>query len=815
MTLSSKPYHFALHIEGIGDDTGQKGGNLYTTEDLESNTNRTVNHNDNIPFNFTFVPGFVKPEFTSLNTKVDIFANDFSSAASTFEIRGVDDIATTLRDTAKRASFELTEDITASEPEIDTNATSAELNDTVIYVGGEAIYIKSNSHSSGGTYTDFIRGFWGTQKRPHDNGTNIFEKPPYFHGRTIRLYIYAADQRVDPTTSEAIDLRRRFKGYIRASPGQDRANIQIEAESSLRGLRGARLNKNPLSKKDFRSVSASFSAGGVSGTLTLKSDVDKSRVGSDAWKTKWRSYYQFKNKDISAIFFIDDFLRGPGSGFNPNNNNSNETLQSKPGPVDEFYELFVVSKQWDKLKVSTDPNLSSISSATAVDLTSSLRDLKPLGDQYPYHPVAVVASWILSNDQTSETDDTNFDTLHGNWSINARQVVSEGFISDCKSLIDNNPQDQIPHMVLGWDGQDVRFWETAKNLLQAFGYYFSVKYDGSLTIKKLNVTDIEFLNRAQNNNVEAVPSNTLQVKDGENEKITEVTGKVGWKPWKEQTQVTVRAVDIANTQPKFAQDTQRADVTFDFFMYDRAKKGKVVPREVMQSTVMQLAFKNPKVTFRAPDLLDIDGDSGGANPSDADNYDLGEPVALKELPLSKSWYVNNGTRTNFDPGDTDYMGVIVERTYLPESNSVNLTVLLYSEGIARWRSPSGMVKSVDSTNNEITLVDQEPLKDADSEFETGDEVQIFNKEGELVDSTVNEITGISGETLTLDGWGYGTDPSTGDIVELAFYDTNNSGSGYRNTSVGGFSNVDRVYLLLAEDDQTSGDEDLEADVYGR
>lgn len=834
-------HNLAVQIAGVGPtDNFKQGaatlenrvGYLWTSESrIEGENNPTSSENKGDTFglvefdadNLTSGASATVREDSLLTEKlsgvgdsIDVFEANISYAAFDISLKASTFNVELLRSAERNPSFEVSADAKKTNGRIETTATNGELENTAGFIRDETL--KFGTHdptgSNAGEY-DVVRGQYMSPQQHHKSGSKIFTSIPYWKNRKVRLYTYSYAE----NSNQNIQLVRRYVGLIDdGSTQHDHNEIIVPTTGIGSKIRGVQANNDAFNETLLASDGAGFEAKEyytedddedyyiIDGDLQFdnaendaESKLRKQTEYTDG--TDLRTWLQFSGSDSTIIYPYDGGLVGRLTqrgtvGLNGSAGGSNTIpfgfgVEDTPDNITRIHEPFIVHRLFDD---------DTIYSAT--------RDITQFSDhdeKYIYHPASIVGCLLLST-YDPNVDAQNFDVLHGNWGSGAYSILSKSLPSDIRDIVEANPGDQVDQFVLGLQGQNENIWEACTRLLIQFGYYWTVSTSGTLSIAKITNSDVQFWNDAQDNVVQPVQSSTLFVDDGRDEvkdTLEGEVGKVGEIVRPQPIQVQFRQNE-PNLSAKFSRSPDQK-IQFDAIARYNDSKAKRTLRNLgsLQN------YKRPRFEFQVDDYLNLDSSLSA-------DYTLGAPVSIERIPLAKKWIARNGLQQRIDKENVEFAGRIVSRTYLPKKRAYTLEVEIIGLGLARWRSPSGVVKSVDSANNKITLENvnnggDEVLRSTEP-FHVGDEIQIFTEDGKQVDPNIQEITSILGDELTLDGFNYTTNPSPDDIVELAYLDTDESGDGYLNKSI--FSNIDRPYVGLADTSSTLGDSGEDADIYG-
>jgi hypothetical protein len=785
-----------LNSENFGDSRGTA---TFKSPDMNGGASATIRSNE---LNVEKLGG--------VGDSIDVFEAGISFSAFDFEIRGNTFNVELWRSAERNPSFEIVGDTSKTQTKIVTTATNGELEGNAAWVRDETIFFEMHD-PDGDNPGEYLvkRGFYISPEQNHLDGTKIFESIPYWDKRKVRLFTWTYNE----DSNGHIPLTRRYLGEIDGSTQHDHNRIIVPSVGQGTSLRGLNVNEDAFTEDETTGslqidwnpkVSEGDKLRGVKGRLRFNAEGGESKVvkpneyndGTDL-----RTWIQIEGKDKEIIFPYDGEVKGKIDelftiGFNGSRQSTDIIpfdfeRSDIPNKIADIWEPFIVHRIFDD------------KSDTTYSHTREITQFSDHDDKYIYHPVSIVACLLMST-YSQSVDAENFDVLHGNWGSGAYALLSRSFPDDVRGLVENNPGDRVDQVVMGLNGSREQLWEKVSSILVQHGYYWSIKENGSLTIKKLTNADVKFWSDAQGNVITPVESSTLMTDDGRDEVIDTLEGRVGKVG--DFVQPKPIQVQVRELKPNLSQKLSRqVDQDIDFTTFVRSNFHKAEDR--LRTLAALQSDKLPKFQFQVDDYL---------NESPEPSYSLGDAVSIEQIPLAKKWIARDGTQQRIDKSQVKFAGRIISRTYLPQKRAYEIEIELVGVSLARWRSPSGVVKSIDQANNKIELEDEddggsEVLRGGDP-FNVGDEIQIFSEDGKKVDSNIQEIQSISDDTLTLDGFGYSTNPSAGDIVELSYFDTDNSSDGYENSSV--LPNIDRAYTALADTDSTIGDADEDADIYG-
>lgn len=820
-----------LHVEGVGPKSpgsspADRMGYLWVSETpipepSPIDTSGVVNFSSpDLSTNSSAIlredPVLVK-QLSGPGDSVQVFENDVSFSGFSIPLVGNDFNVELFRDSERNPAFLIDAPVTKSDSSIDTTATSGELADTVGYVGDETVYF--DTHQGGGTYS-VERGAYLSSAEYYAQGTAIFLSVPFWDTRKVRLYTFDFSR----TLGNPIQLNRFYVGIIDGSNKHDHELIELPTIHYGTSARKSKVNQNPFNQNDLVGHGAGIKTKPISddensqnNTYQVEGRIRYARGGNKDGKSHLQkeSTYSLdsENPQVNTWLQFNDQMILPYDGTEIRQQTreiidsfSGSTAQRQPLPfgqtlkqnapeeINDIWEPFVVSRLFDERE-------GQVFSATREIEQYSEHDRK-----FVYHPVSIVACLMMST-YSPNVDAENFDVLHGNWGAGMGTALADSFPSDVRKLVDENPQDEVDRFILGTAGEEVQIWEELKNLLRAYGYHWSVKTNGAFTIRKLTNSDALFYDYAVDNQLTPLQSDILFVDDGEGDIKDVVEGTVGGIEGIEDPQ-TVQVQSGDPSPHRVTKLRDRSGSTVDLSSVAKTNLSKA--RKILRNKAALQKIQRPKYSLKQEHFNEID-------PQYTGDYSLGAPVTLNRIPLVKKWISRNGKRQRISQTDLIWAARITARRFYPSKMIFELQVEIIGAGLARLRSPSGIVESVDATSPiSVTLENKddgggEELRGAEP-FHVGDEVQFFSNDGSKISSTVFEISSISGDTLELDGGPFNNDPAPGDICEIAYLDTDESGTGFLNTNI--LANIDRPYVGMADDSSTLGDSGENADIYG-
>lgn len=812
----------AIHVAGVSDNTrspsgiNNNEGNLYMTGDPYqsyglSSGNDSDYHEFDLPsfytesdYRGTTTTVFnVYPnrlvDVSGLNTEIEPYFSEIKFGRFEFTLDATDETTSDFRSTPRLSDSELDSDLQRSDGKISIKNYDAGNVGDLVYVGHETILL--DSHDSGNTF-NVLRGMFLSRRGSFNEGTNVFQSPPFWNRRPVRLF------EVDITT-DPITMKQKFMGYIDGSPEHDKAQIQISCNELLSNIFRAVVNKNPVSGQSGDEINSlrRFERGNDS--LEFKFNIETSRVFKET---------EYGNNPIgivqmneTPVMHFDGFLdrslaprsdyfisRAPYDSFV-----GDEQIVTSPDfDSSDIHEFFLIDRKLD-LNQRDQFGTTRTINATDYDLRfSATRALEEsYSEYYIYHPLAIVASLLFST-ASNNTNPYRFDVLHDNYSLNLDHMISDAAIDNIHDLIQSTSELQVDYLALGWNAETEEIWNTILGLLQTFNFQMLVDEQGRIKFDRIGVADVYHADEAESNKITVEPGDVLHVDDGFDAKVDHLAAEIGDLPWADSRTREVISTDTAalgNNMPR------KPDSTINMESLSPTNQQSI---NRLETKVRKTGFQTPRLDVRAQN-------------EDAIDFSMGSSVSF-EIPTLKDWLVDqSGSRVSFSTGDLKTMGKIISKEYLPFEDAFQLRLFLYSMRgrVARLRAPSGIIDGADPVAQTITFKSgfNSNLRPDFEAFSVGDEVQIFNRDGSQKESTIQEVTNkVASDTIEFDNWNWNEIPQEGEVVALAYYDTDDSGDGYSNSPADtvNLSNIDRAWALLAETDKTVGDAEGDADIYG-
>jgi hypothetical protein len=363
--------------------------------------------------------------------------------------------------------------------------------------------------------------------------------------------------------------------------------------------------------------------------------------------------------------------------------------------------------------------------------------------------------------------------------------------------------------------------------LTPWGFYLGLDNNGQLTIHRIRTVDIEDYDTATSNQISPSSLEVFSYKTGRENTTDVIDCNLGGTGPAEGSRLLIKARDNASDRAGDLKSESSVSLNLETVAPSRFQYaiGQLTARALLQH------FAIPRVRFKVADHLD-----------DGLNYGLGEVAQIDTLNVEPAWIIDKlGDRvSDLSTNDRFFTGFLIGRKFMATGDgaaqSYELEMLMHGDTLTRWRAPSGVIQgSSEISGGTQTQIDLggdggadsafgdtdssgDAVKDA-SRFTDGDEVEIRDPDGsDWTNNTVLEVasveTGGSDNFIVVDGT-YSSLPPSGNIVELAYLDSDSSGAGYENDGLNGeLPAISRAYVYLADNSDTLGRDQLNADEYG-
>lgn len=745
----------------------------------------------------------------------ELFKKGMRWGSLEFSLRGEDQVAERFFSKPKKADFVTTSDLSQGASTVETDADSGELESRSVYLREETLLLGEHdpNNNNPGEYEIQIKGAFGSSDLEHPSGTSIFEEPPFWTNREVKFSCFHIGGGPDFTdgASPAASLEEtiRYQGRLADDIRQEKGQV-IVPTSELHGpysdvISGfeerkleapVTLEKQKIQGSKMQVARISAGANDYEPKI-LKSSLPHPVSGELGFQIKNQVTFGRAFKDASGDYRGVDIPFSHALWGGEWSDDLFDRKNGKKGTVsDDVYEVMLFDRL-DQLGVKASP-LVSIGNSK--------------GDSvFNFHILSLYAAVHLSTNQEA-SDPDEYDIFQPDWSLNMKNLFVNSITSDIDELIKATPWARIDQLVIGEGGEGVKLREEMLSLLHAFGFTEGVTSDGKLFIERLKPLDIEQHNTALDNQVEIQPNDEVWTETtGRKNATSAVSVTYGDVPVDSGDPSSIKyEVDNPTLNPSRASKVKQGDFKINLpvsTVNESNFRSRIISRISAQN------FEIPRVTIRTKDIERISGV----------NFGLLRPVNIKDPPIEPEWILDRaGVRTSSTGGDKTFSGIVTKVRFIPTGSnktlSYELTIALTS-AYGRWRSPSGIVREVTNSGQTFRLEGESgdssfgDTKSDAERFTVGDEVTVFGQDGTSVSSGERTVTSIdsSNNTITVDS-DFNSNPSVGDVIELSHIDTDGSGGGYENTSV--LNNIDRAYVFLADSNDTIGDDEVEADLYG-
>jgi hypothetical protein len=738
-----------IAIEGVGTDTTKTDGLFlfYSGGDLALHT--SSNREGRAALR-------ALPQGTS--TRVNPYTGDVTTNALAFEVSASNTLAPLLMSEQRRAPYTLGADLTDSATTVNIGTVS--LDNLPIWIGDETILLGTDSGS--GVYTGCTRGLWGSPAQAHDAGDGVYRRVPGWADRLITVI-----EHDEADGSETVVGRYHIDNI-----SMDDTIITIQTSEVLNDYRAAEINQGA---EDLTAYAKS-----------MRINPNRSIAGALVGYT---STLRQANTSLDAVFLevngerIHQFVQRDGLV----NAGGNASWVFEPYPfgedevaIDSLYEVFVIWRQ-------SGSGSNVVGDFSTEDLT------------YPAHPLAIALALLTS---TGAGYNGSYDVLGEQWGLGLDYISWTPWETE----IANTPDMCIDQLVLGRGGSTVNVFTTIQDiLLKPFGYFLSITNDGLLTIERLRLPTLIDWQAAQTSSIDAYIDGPLRMDRAMGEISDRIVANVGGAGTGQTTTVNVRTPERSTRRAKLA-DAREFELNYTAI---NPKSLGIVPGAQAGALTNALVNLLQLNLDAVPRLFVRVGNPATTGETD---YNHGRIIRINDLAnLQDAWIVDaNGNRVD-DLSEIDFAGMIIGREYDLDRRTYTLELLFLSYHVGqfiRLRAPSGVIASVDSGTNTITL-DATTFSASDAAtFNDGDDIEIWTVDGaKWASSVVRSVDNVSGNNLELDAW-FGADPSAGMIVRLA-----NSAS-YNNTSIYSLTGRPYTYLADANDEIDENGTTVDADIYG-
>ena len=839
--MSYAPTSFvALSIEGIGQEGGisegyQSNGILWATSGIEPHVDLLE-----VATDWDWRSALQVDSLGGTDTLIEPFRGEARWSQYGFQLDAAsNELAERLLYEQRRADGAVTSEVSPTDTSIQTDIEDGSIADTIIYVGNETIAV--GLHNGGGEYVVDERGVYGSTAQTHIGGANLFTSTPFWDGRRAILHTVTHSGGPDLTDSGAaaaeLEFEERWRGRIDGSIVQKEGKIAVtclEMGAGLASVQGgmeSRRIENP--NGSYRLLESSKEIA-VQSSQNLNANYTPKVVKADASRSGSAAVGVTKNSCAVAIDgevypaepklnssedaytggFVVPILK-PKFRRQIERDKLDDSNADQPIADEDCYEVFAASR--------LDPMGGRI--CPVMEVQHELNPfINPLMKQnlWAWHPLTYWAAIMLST-QEPESAPAEFDVLQPDFSLNLRWLFADSIVGDIKELIRETPWMAIDRAVLGMGGKPVDLWRRANEMfLSAWGFYLGIDNNGKLTIHRIRTVDIDDFEAATQNQISPVVPEGLEYKTGRGSTTDVFDVNLGATGPAEGDRLLIKARDDASDRAGELKASRKTSLNLETVAPERYRFAidELTARAVLQH------FAIPRVRFRVEDHL-----------ADGNDYGLGKTAQIDTLNLEPEWIVDKlGDRVgDLSTDGRFFTGFLIGRKFMAGGNqsarSYELEMLMHGDTLTRYRAPSGVVQGSSLVSGDTqTRIDLggdggstksafgDVKKDA-SRFTTGDEVVIRDADGsdwtssEILEVDTVETSGTD-NFIVVDGT-YASLPPTGKVVEIAFYDSDESGTGYRNDGLdGSFTAVARAYVYMCDQSDTIGDEPLDADEYG-
>lgn len=747
--MATKRVLIGFQFEGVGLDTGKGGG-------LCVSWGRWSPHPDS---ELEWVEALADlPD--SVSTEVNPYTGDWSTSAFNVSFSASDRLARLFLSDQRRAQAALTVAIGAGTTSgISVGLTT--LAGQVIWVDDEAILL--GAHTSGGTYIDCVRGFWGSTAVSHALGALVFTRIPHWQMRLVRLVEHDVE-----TGTERV----RWRGLVR-DINQERGIITVSCDEYLAALTRAEVNRSPrdlaqgaglrwevrpasVVLRGAAAVAAPSSVAQGAGDALLYVEVDG-----------YVSSIEQATLEGGAPLFVDQWLYG-------------RRPEATGGEAFDgsLWEVLVLPDALDGLVTA-----------------------------YPHaHPLTAALALLTSSGTSSNGD---FDVLGVAWGLGL-DVVD---ITSWAAEIERTPYLAIDHLVLGAGGASVNVLQVVQDvLLRPFGYFLAVTVEGLLSIARLGLPTLA-AQAAAGSGASVYPDGPLVLERALGEQALEVAAQVGGTPGTGDGRAVLLREPSTYTRRSQLGDARRLSYDLQAISPRRlstVRRGGGALVSALASLLSLGLDTVPRLRVRVGDHTV----TGTAAP------DLGAWVTLSDLgPLQDAWLVDADGERVSDVTGPSWIGMVVGRSWDLSNHTYTLTLLLlgYRTGAyVRERAPAAVVFSYNAGT--LTIVTEDSVFGGDpydaTAFSVGDEVALYERDGRLASFDVRTVTSVSFNAITISS-AFDTAPSAGRVLGLPLSNEYANATRYPATARPYAAIADAGELIIEELDGPTSEPDIfGSSVYG-
>lgn len=683
-------------IEGMGLDASYSGGVAF----------HASHHPQPASSDYEWVNALTE-EPQDAGRSLDPIANELRTGGYTLRISASDRIAALLGAGPLIALYRLGTARSAADTTLVISGASG-LDGQVVWLGDEAVKLGS---SVGTTYSGCTRGYWGTKAQSHEANARVWDRSPKLRERVVRRVRYDRDA----GTEEII-----WRGFVSSVvTSADGTAYLVELVDVLQSPRRASVNRNAQDLAQARPV-ARLSRGG---TIDMYTRVEDQGVRV----TRGASVVYLQVGPLALKGFV-------GGGLLQLTNSTDWLLATSltedlPHTIEgPWWPLFLIDR------LSGEASTSGLSE--------------------PYHPITIALALLMSS---GTGDHGTYDILDASWGLGLTDEVVD--VAGWEALRASTPDARVDHLVLGWDGQQVQVWDViTRQLLSLFGIFVTQTATGQLGVAQLRLPTLAMMAAAPT--ISRLPRGPLQLDRRLDQRVDELTARIGALPWREGRAVTVRNGEGQRRRL----EPRSMELDYSVMRPETLDMGSGIEGLLAAALVHMLVL----MLDAAPRLHIHVADEGviGSGP-----LALGDSVQVIDLGLAHDWLVGeDGVRIAPSADDVRLTAMVVGLQEL-ESGAVDVQLSLLGwrlEVPVRERAPSGLVSSWDLGTLTHTI-DSAAFSFSGGDglaFDVGDEVTLWDRQGALRTTNVRTLTGRTASTLTIDS-AWSVTPVDGDVVRLA------------------------------------------------
>lgn len=333
-----------------------------------------------------------------------------------------------------------------------------------LHIGEETVWVLG---PLGGDTYSVVRAIAGTTASAHEAGTNCYERPTYWAGRSIWIVELELDA-ARAVTSERIVWR----GVLSEPPNatQSTGQVTLRAEAILGTLKRAKINRAPQAHSAVDPALVPYA--GTKGVQVYGEIVPDNLdpLSTSVRKTSaWAVDGRWKAMQLGSSVVLTR------AGLTYDGFPALSSPQFKAGERVEapYWELAVWSEQLDQLifDATGDPGVSPT-----------------IACAYPYHPLTIAAAILFSSTSANEEDPLVYDVLAPQLSLGVPWLADYDAWDDA---IAATAHIKVGLLVLAWDGKPESVWSlVTEQLLPAYGFALSEGAGGKLKPIEIGLVDV-------------------------------------------------------------------------------------------------------------------------------------------------------------------------------------------------------------------------------------------------------------------------------------------------------------------------------------